>query len=65
MKAKQASKKKCARKPPVVKAFSPAPDIVSVHIRAEPEDVTELLPHVEDPKTFFQKLADWFNCYAK
>jgi 16S rRNA A1518/A1519 N6-dimethyltransferase RsmA/KsgA/DIM1 with predicted DNA glycosylase/AP lyase activity len=45
----------------VVKAFSPAPDVVSVHIRAEPEQVAELLPHAEDPKTLFQKLADWFN----
>ena len=53
MKAKQASKKKRVTKPPVVKAFSPAPDIVSVHIRAEPD--------TEDPKTLFQKLADWFN----
>jgi 16S rRNA A1518/A1519 N6-dimethyltransferase RsmA/KsgA/DIM1 with predicted DNA glycosylase/AP lyase activity len=61
MKAKQASKKKRLRKPPVVKAFSPAPDVVSVHIRAEPEQVADLMPHSEDPKTLFQKLADWFN----
>ena len=61
MKAKLASKKKRLRKPPVVKAFSPAPDVVSVHIRAEPEQVAELLPHAEDPKTLFQELVDWFN----
>ena len=61
MKAKQVIKKKRVRKPPVVKAFSPAPDVISVHIRAEPEQVSELMPHTEDPKTFLSKLADWFN----
>ena len=60
---KKASKKRGMRmrKPPVVKAYSPAPDVISVHIRAEPEHVAELLPHTNDPKTFIQKLLDWLN----
>jgi hypothetical protein len=61
MKTKQASKKKRPRNPPVVHVISPAPEVVSVHIRAEPEQVADLMPHSEDPKTLFQKLADWFN----
>jgi hypothetical protein len=65
MKAKKAISRKrkspASAPKPVVKVVALEPDIVAIHVRAEPAHVAELLPHAEDPKTFFQKLADWFN----
>jgi hypothetical protein len=66
MKAKKAISRKrkspaSAPRKPVVNVVALEPDTVAIHVRTEPEHVAELLPHVEDPKTFFQKLADFFN----
>jgi hypothetical protein len=61
MKTKKAVRRKSVPQKPVVKVIALEPDTVAIHVRAEPEHVAELLPHTEDPKTFFQKLADWFN----
>jgi hypothetical protein len=72
MKTKKAVSKKRKSPPPEPFVKSPArepvvdvvaiePDTVAIHVRTEPEHIAEILPHAEDPKTFFQKLADWFN----
>jgi hypothetical protein len=50
-----------APRKPVVDVVALEPDTVAIHVRTEPAHVAELLPHAEDPKTFFQKLADFFN----
>lgn len=53
-----------APREPIVDAVAIEPDTVAIHVRTEPAHVAELLPHVEDPKTFFQKLADWFSGHS-
>ena len=47
------------RKPKVLAVEAIRPEALTVVIEAQPEKIEELLPHKEDPKTFFEKLFSW------
>src|ERR1039458_9225701 len=44
-----------------INAVAIEPDTVAIHVRTEPAHIANLMSHAKDPKTFSQKLADFFK----